>query len=51
MGQRGNIRASAGMCELHVLEVADFSGNKLSIDFKHLIGLKIALVKFSYPKG
>ena len=26
-------------------------GNKLPINFKRLIGLKITLVKFTYPKG
>ena len=30
---------------------ANLFGNQLPINFKRLIGLKIALVKFTYPKG
>ena len=33
------------------IEVADLQGNQFPINFKRLIGLKITLVKFTYPKG
>ena len=32
-------------------EFADLSGSQLPINFKHSIGLKISLKKFTYPKG
>ena len=33
------------------LKFADLPGNQLQINFNHLIGLKITLVKFTYPRG